>query len=205
MMPSQKSEPPPEEDAAGGETAGRGECAPCRCALTILDGLTDPCIVSDGTGRLRYANEAARQLLHLRGRVTGRKLDAVLADRHALHTVEDSIKTGRPRSMTLALTFSSDGARHYEFSVTPVQPPGEDLLLRIVLRPCEQENERATPRPELNPDTVQRLGDPLTIIQGYLENLLDGAIRDPVVMRQCLSAMQRQAVQIQRILGSLRS
>ncbi len=177
-----------------------------RCSLRILDGLSDACIVSDATGRLRYANEAARELLHLRGRVTGRKLQVVLADRHALQIVDESIKSSRPRSMVLSLTFSSDGARQYEISVAPVQAPGEEMLLRIALRHAEtNEGDRDSAKADLNPDTVQRLGDPLTIIQGYLENLLDGAIRDPVVMRQCLSAMQRQAVQIQRILGSLRS
>jgi signal transduction histidine kinase len=196
----------PSGDEPGTEMPEKEDCTTCRCSLQILDGLKDACIVADATGRLRYANEAARELLHLRGRVTGRKLQAVLADRHALQVVEDSIKSGRPRSMVMSLTFSSDGARQYDVSVMPVQAPGEDMLLRIALRHAEtSEGDRDPAKADLNPDTVQRLGDPLTIIQGYLENLLDGAIRDPVVMRQCLSAMQRQAVQIQRILGSLRN
>lgn len=205
MTSSQKSATP-SGDQSPAEIPEKEDGAACRCPLHILDGLAHPCIVSDATGRLRYANEAARDLLHLRGRVTGRKLQAVLADRHALQIVDESIKSGRPRSMETSLTFSSDGARQYEVSVMPVQVPGEEMLLRIALRPGESsDGERDPARADLNPDTVQRLGDPLTIIQGYLENLLDGAIRDPVVMRQCLSAMQRQAVQIQRILGSLRS
>jgi two-component system, OmpR family, phosphate regulon sensor histidine kinase PhoR len=205
MSSSQKSAAPP-GDGPAAESPEKEECTVCRCSLQILDGLTEACIVSDTGGRLRYANEAARDLLHLRGRVTGRKLQAVLADRHALQVVDESIKSSRPRSMTLSLTFSSDGARQYEVSVLPVQVPGEEMLLRIALRPTEAvEGETLSAKTDLNPDTVQRLGDPLTIIQGYLENLLDGAIRDPVVMRQCLSAMQRQAVQIQRILNSLRS
>ena len=204
MTPSQKSAALP-EDASAAEMPEKEDCTACRCSLQILDGLTDACIVSDATGRLRYANEAARELLHLRGRVTGRKLQAVLADRHALQIVEESIKAARPRAMVMSLTFSSDGARQYEVSVMPVNVTGEEILVRIALRHAEKsEGDRDPAKADLNPDTVQRLGDPLTIIQGYLENLLDGAIRDPVVMRQCLSAMQRQAIQIQRILGSLR-
>jgi hypothetical protein len=59
-----------------------------------------------------------------------------------------------------------------------------------------------TAAPPLN-EAFQALADPLSIIQGYLENLLDGDIRDPVAMRQCLSAMQRQTVQVQRILRTI--
>jgi two-component system, OmpR family, phosphate regulon sensor histidine kinase PhoR len=205
-MTSSQKPASPSGDKSPAEVPDGEDCPACRCSLHILDGLTHPCIVSDANGRLRYANEAARELLHLRGRVTGRKLQAVLADRHALQIVDESVKSGRPRSMEVSLTFSSDGARAYEVSVMPVQAPGEEMLLRIALRAGENsEGDRDSAKAELNPDTVQRLGDPLTIIQGYLENLLDGAIRDPVVMRQCLSAMQRQAVQIQRILGGLRN
>jgi len=86
----------------------------------------------------------------------------------------------------------------------PVQIPGSVLLLRIGLWRCEAAGPvNVSMHNGAGPDTIQRLGDPLTIIQGYLENLLDGVIQDPVVMRQCLAAMRRQAAQIQRILGTM--
>src|SRR4051794_13488909 len=109
MTPSQKTAAS-HGDPSAEEVPEKEECQACRCSLQVLDGLTDACIVSDATGRLRYANEAARELLHLRGRVTGRKLQAVLADRHALQVVDESLKSSRPRAMTMSLTFSSDGA-----------------------------------------------------------------------------------------------
>jgi len=172
--------------------------------LQILDGLSDACLVADPEGRLRYANEAARELLHLRGRVAGRKLPAVLADRQALQIISEAGRTERPRSMVIPLTLSSDGARNFTICVIPVLIPGSGLLLRIALRRWESTGSGSESlHGATNSDTIQRLGDPLTIIQGYLENLLDGVIQDPVVMRQCLSAMRRQAAQIQRILASI--
>lgn len=198
-----KSKSPPGEAAAVEESQGFASGVAGEL-MRVLDGLTDPCLVADDGGRLRYANDAARDLLHLRGRVTGRKLPAVLADRQALQIISQAIKAVRPRVMVMPLTFSSDGARSYNVCVMPVNIAGEGLLVRIALQPVEKAGAAGDPlKDESHMNTIQRLGDPLTIIQGYLENLLDGDIKDPVVMRQCLSAMQRQTAQIQRILRSL--
>ena len=81
---------------------------------------------------------------------------------------------------------------------------GGEKLLRIALQRQALSMEPVSAASD-DPRTqaLQKLGDPLTIIQGYLENLLDGVIRDPVVMRQCLAAMQRQTTQIQRLVGGL--
>lgn len=180
------------------ETApGNGEI------FAMLDDLSDSCVAATEDGKLCYANEAARELLHLKGRVTGRKLSLVLADRKALDLFEEAIRAGRPRVRSLSLTLSGDGSRNYRLSMVPVRLAGGEAFVRIAIRrqdivPEPATSESGDPRME----SMQRMGDPLTIIQGYLENLLDGVIRDPVVMRQCLSAMQRQAAQIQRLLSS---
>ncbi len=189
---------PPEPVALPATECGAAE------ALPMLDHLSDACLAAGRDGRLCYANEAARELLHLKGRVTGRKLPMVLADQKALDLFEEAIQAGRPRVRSLALTLSGEGSRNYFVSVVPVTVAGGEMLLRIALRrmglPAEPLNSAAD---DTRRQSLQKLGDPLTIIQGYLENLLDGVIKDPVVMRQCLAAMQRQATQIQRLLGAL--
>ena len=174
--------------------------------LRMLDGLTDACMVVEPDGRMRYANEAARVLLRMKGRATGRKLATVLADRQALEVFEDAAAAGRPRAAVVSLTLSSDGPRHYTVSAVPVPVAGEGTLLRVAL--CGT-NAAATNASSRNVDettmVLEKLGDPLSIIQGYLENLLDGVIKEPTVMRQCLTAMQRQAMQMQRLLSGLRA
>ncbi len=171
--------------------------------LAILDDLTDTCLVAGTDGKLCYANDAARDLFNLKGRVTGRKLSLVLADRKALDLFDEASRAGRRRVRTLALTLSSDGSRTYLLSVVPVIMAGGEMLMRVALRRSDVAPEApATDGVDPRIEAMQKLGDPLTIIQGYLENLLDGVIRDPVVMRQCLAAMQRQAAQIQRLLGA---
>jgi two-component system, OmpR family, phosphate regulon sensor histidine kinase PhoR len=186
--------PPPVE---GSEMAGAAAVS------QLLAGLSDICLVADADGRVLFANEAARDLLHLEGRVLGRKTFKVLSDRRALGVIDEAVRMNKPRSAVMPLTLSSEGTRTYEVNVVPFESPGYGTLLRIAVR---QRDTSAAPQaapPAPATEAFQALADPLSIIQGYLENLLDGDIKDPVAMRQCLSAMQRQTVQVQRILRSL--
>jgi signal transduction histidine kinase len=184
----------PSADVAGGARTG---------VFKILDDLADACMVVEPCGRMRYANESARTLLRMQGRATGRKLAAVLAERRALDVFEDAAAALRPRIAMLPLTFSSDGPRLYTFSAVPFEIAGEGRFLRVALS--------ASTAPAAHQGTgeaaavLEKLGDPLSIIQGYLENLLDGVIKEPAILRQCLGAMQRQATQMQRVLSTLRA
>ena len=173
--------------------------------MHMFDGLTDACMVVEPDGRMRYANEAARALLRMKGRATGRKLAAVLADRQALEVFEGAVGAGRPRAAVVTLTLSSDGPKHYTVSAVPVPVTGEGMLIRVAL--CGTSSIPASMSSRSGDEAtmvLEKLGDPLSIIQGYLENLLDGVIKEPALMRQCLSAMQRQASQMQRVLSGLR-
>ncbi len=202
-MPSVKKSPSPPErvdDADGGHDEAEGKVL--GCITVMLDGLTDACMIAESDGRMRYANEAARVLLRMKGRATGRKLTAVLAEKHALELFENATAAERPRAAVLALTLSSDGARSYTVSVVPLSIEGEGLFYRIALSP----NSAPVAQSGGNETTalLQKLGDPLSILQGYLENLLDGVIKEPAVMRQCLGAMQRQTAKMQRLITGLR-
>ena len=203
VSPSKLNSHAPEDAAADDALAAEDTVFPD--ALRMLEGLSDACLVADVEGRVVFANDSARELLRLRGRAAGRRLAGVLADRHALEVVEECLTAGRPKSAVLSLTFSAEGTRSYLLSAMPVGPAGEGRLVRIALRPAEgAASGQDVVKEGSTGDALCRLGDPLTIIQGYLENLLDGVIRDPIAMRQCLAAMQRQTAHIQRILGGLR-
>jgi PAS domain-containing protein len=193
---------PQPECIMNGDSVDMPESHSLSAFMAMLDGLTDACMVVEPDGRMRYANEAARTLLRMKGRATGRKIAAVLAERQALEIFENATVAERPRVAVLALTFSSDGPRSYTVSAVPVRVEGEGLFYRIALSP----SSAPVPQTGGNETTalLQKLGDPLSILQGYLENLLDGVIKEPALMRQCLSAMQRQTTQMQRLLTGLR-
>lgn len=182
-------------------------CAGASAPFSLLEGLQEPCLIADTQGKLLFANQAARQLLGLKGRVAGRNAASVLLDKTALGLMEECVRSQRTISGTVALTPNSDGTRRFLLQVTPIAQEGNSgavfLRLSLTAAPSEPGDADGPGGPE-NASGMEKLSDPLTIIQGYLENLLDGVIRDPVVMRQCLAAMQRQTSQIQRILNGMK-
>ena len=201
---SRKTITPPKSIPAAGEEVTEDHHQFTAEILPMLEDLSDACLVAGPDGKLCFINGAARELFNLKGRITGRKLSLVLADRQALDLFEEAVRAGKTRKRSLSLTLSGEGSRTYLVSIVPLTAASGEKLLRIALQRQSLSMEPLNPASE-DPRTqaLQKLGDPLTIIQGYLENLLDGVIRDPVVMRQCLSAMQRQTTQIQRLLSGL--
>jgi hypothetical protein len=179
------------------------ECAGALAVSQLLAGLTDICLIADTAGRVLFANGAARELLHLDGRVLGRKTTSVLSERQALSVIDDAVRMNKPRAAVMLLTLSSEGPRKYEVNVVPFESPGYGMLLRIAVRRRDLSSAEHGSPSSPTTEVFRSLADPLSIIQGYLENLLDGDIKDPVAMRQCLSAMHRQTAQVQRILMSL--
>ena len=78
-------------------------------------------------------------------------------------------------------------------------------LVRIALRATtreedREENKAATAGPVQSGDTMLQMKNPLSIVQGYLENMLDGVISDPGVMRQSLLTMRKHTLAIERLL-----
>src|SRR5687768_11712114 len=70
----------------------------------VMEGLSDACMLVNGTGRLLYVNGAAKRLLSPRGRILGRKLDAVLANRQISMLAADVYHTGKPVFSRLAIS-----------------------------------------------------------------------------------------------------
>jgi PAS fold len=163
----------------------------------MLDHLSDPCLIVEPDGRMRYANEAARGLLHMKGRATGRRLSEVVAENQVLDLFAAAVTAARPRAAMLALAFTSQGPRHYVVSAAPV-PLETGLFYRLALSPVKE--PLRLPGPEKNEAMLHQLGDPLSIMLGYLENLLDGVIQQPAEVRKCHLTMHRQALQMKKVL-----
>lgn len=174
---------------------------------TVLEGLAHACLLLDGTDRILFSNEAAKQLFMPKGRLLGRKLETVLADRQLTQLVADCYETGRAGSLACALRLPGEAwrdDRHFTVEAVPVAVSGERRLVRLALRPDEQADAESKTIPNPAADVLLQLRGPLTIVQGYLENLLDGMITDPVALRQSLLTMRRSTIQIERILETLR-
>ena len=202
--------------AGGAETGGAGK-TPEWFMEQVMEGLSDACMLVDGTGRLLYVNSTAKALLSPRGRVLGRKLDAVLANRQLSMLAADVYHTGKP--VFTRLDISMPGARwrddhSFHISLVPLWITPTRRLVRIALRDaardktpdpvangmtCGEPPAHPPPPPHFS-DALTRMRNPLTILQGYLENLLDGVIKDPIILRQTLLTMRKHTMTIEKLM-----
>ena len=198
-----------ESSAASGNGPGGLELSPPTgvdaLLETVLEGLAHACLLVDGTDRILFSNEAAKHLFMPKGRLLGRKLETVLADRQLSQLIAECYETGRTGAMACALRLPGEAwrdDRHFTVEAVPLALSTERRLVRLALRPDEKADARTVPNPAA--DVLFQLRGPLTVVQGYLENLLDGMITDPVALRQSLLTMRRSTIQIERILETLR-
>ncbi|MDB6069414.1 MAG: putative signal transduction histidine kinase [Verrucomicrobiales bacterium] len=174
---------------------------------TVLEGLAHACLLVDHGDRILFSNEAARILFMPKGRLLGRKMEAVLADRQLSQLVTECFSTGNILSQACALRLPGEqwrDDRHFLVEAVRVTLSADRRLVRLALRPDERADAAAKVAPDPAADVLVQLRGPLTIVQGYLENLLDGMITDPVALRQSLLTMRRSTIQIERILEGLR-
>ncbi len=174
---------------------------------TVLEGLVQACLLVDGMDRILFSNDAAKLLFMPKGRLLGRKLETVLADRQLSQLVAECHASGRAGMLSCALRLPGKAwrdDRHFVVEAVPLALGGERRLVRLALRPDDEAESAAKATPNPAADVLIQLRGPLTVVQGYLENLLDGMITDPVALRQSLLTMRRSTVQIERILETLR-
>ena len=179
-----------------------------------MEGLSDACLLVDGSDRIVYVNSASKLLLKPKGRILGRRLEAVLADRQLSMLASDCYHTGKPLFSSLTLALPGERwreNRQYHISLVPLWLTATRRLVRIALRgssPDAEENRAGdATAPERIPEcseTMLQLKDPLAIVQGYLENMLDEVISDPIVMRQTLLKMRKHTLNIERLLDVCR-
>ena len=169
----------------------------------VMEGLSDACMLIDSGDRLIYVNGAAKGMLQPKGRILGRKLASILADNQVSQLVTEAYRTGKPVFSTLTLQLPGIRWRdtlQYHASVVPLWITPARRLVRIALR-----DAGAPPEPKKTPacgDAVLQMRNPLTVVQGYLENMLDGHISDPAEMRHSLMTMRKHTMAIGRLLES---
>ena len=90
-------------------------------------------------------------------------------------------------------------------AVAPVRLFGENSAehLRVVIRDETDRHETEQIRKDFVANASHELRTPLSIINGYLENLLDGVIDDPAMARKSLQTMQKHGERIARIVEDM--
>ncbi len=176
---------------------------------SVLEGLGDSCLLVDRDRRIIFANHETSELFHAADKLDGKELKSVITDERILAFVDRVAASGvkwDEEEFRLVLVQNGVPAEHcLVVAAAPVRLFGENSTghLRVVIRDETDRHETEQIRKDFVANASHELRTPLSIINGYLENLLDGLIDDPVMARKSLQTMQKHGERIARIVEDM--
>ena len=175
--------------------------------VSILDSLGDSCLLLNEKGQIILANHKARELFAL---PEGNKIlnfDEVIREPKMLAMLKSVQSSGghSQQEFVVQVPTKNPGVhRCFAVSVGPIQvaAPGAPCL-RVLIRDETDRQANEQLRKEFVLSASQELRTPVTIINGYLENLVDGVLDEPSLVHKCLLTMRRHGETIARIVEDM--
>jgi two-component system, OmpR family, phosphate regulon sensor histidine kinase PhoR len=170
--------------------------------LTILASMAEGVIAADADQKILVVNEAATRFLPMETpQVVGRPLwQAVRIDR-VIQAAQEAI-AGKRSQFELGII----NGRNLEITVSPihsVETAGRVRGLVLVIHDTTQSVRYQELRREFVANVSHELRTPLSVIKGYVETLIDGAMSDPVKGPQFLDTVNRHATQLTNLVNDL--
>lgn len=171
----------------------------------ILSSVTEGVLVIDRSQRIRLANGSLLRLFNLAEPAVGRTLMEVFREASLRETALAALDGEGPQSRQLLLNVLQDG-RHAQrhFTVTIVRIEGGTGGVAI-FHDITELNALSAARRDFVANVSHELRTPLSIINGYLETLLDGAMDDPPTARRFLETMSRHGERLNLLIEDLLS
>lgn len=175
---------------------------------SVLEGLGDSCLLVNEKQEIVFANHETYDLFPTKGQLHGRPLDDLIQDQPILSFVSRVGLGNRWQEEEFRVALMREGGlqeRYLVVSAAPVRLFGQDGPdhLRVVIRDETDRHETEQIRKDFVANASHELRTPLSIINGYLENLLDGVIDDPVMTTKSLQTMQKHGERIARIVEDM--
>jgi two-component system phosphate regulon sensor histidine kinase PhoR len=167
-------------------------------AREVFEGLPDPLMLVDGTGRVLFANKAMRAVA---GTDAERKhVSSVLRTPAVLQAIARTAATGESSSVEFA--FHVPVERHYHAYVTRTEGPRLTALLLHDLTSLKRAEQA---RADFIANASHELRTPLAAVSGFIDTLR-GHARDDVAARgRFLDIMSVEAQRMRRLIDDLLS
>lgn len=175
---------------------------------SILQGLGDACLIVDLSLQVIFANEEVRHLFRTQFNPVGKKLFEVIPDHRLLELIERCRNERRSVEQAYAINVNPGGdniEKHIILNAALIRIPGprDRECLRVILRDETEHHETEQIRKDFVANASHELRTPLSIINGYLENLIEGVIEDPAMMQKSLVTMQKHGTRLARIVEDM--
>ncbi len=176
---------------------------------TLYAGLGDACLLLTPEGEILYANEGASDLFATGSGLQGRRLSQLLPDPRVPLLLERSLTlpvgAAVEDEFTITVLPRGRAEEHYfVFNAAVVNLPDQPgRLVRLVVRDESRRQETEQIRRDFVANASHELRTPLAIINGYLENLVEGDITDPTVVQHSLTVMKNHGERLERLVEDM--
>ena len=175
--------------------------------VSILDSLGDACLLLNEKGQIILCNQKARELFVLPGGSQIFNLDEIIHEPRMLALLRSAPfgAGGTKREFMMEVPTEKQGVRRcLAVSVGPIHMTEPDSpCVRLLIRDETDRRVNEQLRNEFVFSASEELRTPLTIINGYLENLVEGVVDEPAQVHKCLLTMRRHGETISRIVEDM--
>ncbi|MBV9656684.1 MAG: PAS-domain containing protein [Verrucomicrobia bacterium] len=172
---------------------------------TILDRLTEGVLIVDGAQKIRLVNPGLRAMFDFSASPLNRTpLEAFR--HHAIHaTVRAALAGDQPQARTVTLEVRQENGRyvekHFHLTATSLAPGGGAIA---IFHDVTQLKALEAVRRDFVANVSHELRTPLSILNGYLETLLEPeGLRDETAVRRFLGVMWKHGQRLQHLLEDL--
>ncbi len=176
----------------------------------LLNALTDSFLLVNSEGLILFANEPTTELVA--GRlVEGRNVKEVFLDERIVNAMEESISNGRsvvkhivlPNQALLTGVSQQRGETAWIIDAAPLDRNAKKTITRVVIRDVTAEFQAEQVRKDFVANASHELRTPLSIINGYLENLIEGDFDSPELVNRSLTVMKKHGDRIARLVEDM--
>ncbi|MEY4484661.1 MAG: hypothetical protein RL693_2113 [Verrucomicrobiota bacterium] len=176
----------------------------------LVEGINDGLFIVDPDLKMMFVNRGALQFFPPIAEPVGRSLIECVQDHRIVELVQNCVKTEQRVIEDIQITSAhNDGTVDEQvFSVEVVPLKGdefqttEDALL-VILRDETDKHSLEKIRRDFVANASHELRTPMSIINGYLENLLEGDIEDEADVKRAFTIMKKHGDRLARIVEDL--
>ena len=181
----------------------------------ILGSVAEGVLIVDAAGRVRLANDSVRRMFDLSASPLDRTLMEVFRDHTLQETVRAALATEGPQNRQLTLEVSQGGRyvrKHFTVTAAALHPPGgPDTPARpvqgaiAIFHDITELTALEAVRRDFVANVSHELRTPVSIISGYLETLLDGALDDRAAAARFVQVMWKHSQRLTLLIEDLLS
>ena len=175
----------------------------------ILSSMAEGVLIADRSQRVRLVNDALVKLLALEESPLNRPVIEVFRKHEIQNAIEAVLADGVPQEIGITLEVpSSRGGREIKHLDVHVgghmpNPQSRPMGVIVVFHDVTAVRNLEAGQRELLANVSHEFRTPLTIINGYVETLMDGAMADPQMARRSLEAMHKNSRRLALLIDDL--